>query len=228
MVFRITRRFLRLLLRIIAKVTLIDFDKIPATGPGLVVTNHLGRLDAIMGFILTDRDDPIIMVADKYKAYPHWRFWIERLNGVWVNREGVDLAAVREMQRRLKAGCVGAIAPEGTRSKTEALMPGKPGAAYIAARAQVPIIPAAIMGTEDSVVKKRLKKGRRIPITVRVGDPFMLDPLPRTNREAFLHEATEEIMCRLAALLEPRYRGVYANHSRVQELLAAQEGRTPS
>ncbi len=46
--------------------------------------------------------------------------------------------------------------------------------------------------------------------------------MDRKDREAFLQEQTDEIMCRIAALLPPKYRGVYADHSRLRELLEEQ------
>ena len=51
----------------------------------------------------------------------------------------------------------------------------------------------------------------------------MLPPLPRKNREEFLAASTDEIMCRIAALLPPSYRGVYTDFPRVYELVAEQQ-----
>jgi 1-acyl-sn-glycerol-3-phosphate acyltransferase len=49
-----------------------------------------------------------------------------------------------------------------------------------------------------------------------------LPPLPRGNRDEVLKKYTDEIMCHIAALLPERYRGVYADHPRLKELLEAQ------
>jgi 1-acyl-sn-glycerol-3-phosphate acyltransferase len=50
------------------------------------------------------------------------------------------------------------MAPEGTRSSTESLIAGKLGAAYLASKAKVPILPVALTGTEDRIVIYNLKK----------------------------------------------------------------------
>jgi 1-acyl-sn-glycerol-3-phosphate acyltransferase len=101
------------------------------------------------------------------------------------------------------------------------LQPGKPGAAYLAAKTGVPIIPMSIVGTEDKEVVRRLRRFRRLDITIRVGEPFSLPPMPRQNRDEFLRQSTDKMMCRIAVLLPPKYRGVYADHPKLQELLNA-------
>jgi 1-acyl-sn-glycerol-3-phosphate acyltransferase len=112
------------------------------------------------------------------------------------------------------------IAPEGTRSRAGALIEAKPGVSYLAAKLNRPIVPVAITGTEDEVVLANLKKLRRGHITVTAGPAFTLPPLPRENRDEALKRYTDEIMCRIAALLPEKYRGVYADHPRLQELLS--------
>jgi 1-acyl-sn-glycerol-3-phosphate acyltransferase len=82
----------------------------------------------------------------------------------------------------------------------------------------------AIVGTEDKEVARRLRRFRRLDITIRVSEPFSLPAMPRQKRDEFLQQSTDEIMCRIAALLPPEYRGVYADHPRLQELLSTESG----
>ena len=65
----------------------------------------------------------------------------------------------------------------------------------------------------------RLGRLRRLDINIYVGEPFILPPIKGRDREAALQDYTDEIMCRVAALLPPEARGVYADHTRLQELL---------
>ena len=111
------------------------------------------------------------------------------------------------------------IAPEGTRSRTGSLIEAKPGASYLATKLNRPIVPVGITGTEDQALLVNLKKLHRGHITVTAGQPFKLHPLPRENRDEVLKQYTDEIMCHIAALLPEKYRGVYANHPRLKELL---------
>lgn len=217
------RSVFRVVLSTGARVTMTGYENVPLEGGAIVVTNHIGRLDAMLGVILSDRDDIILMIADKYHQVPLWRSLGDKLDAIWLDREEVDFHSLREVMKRLKKGGLLGIAPEGTRSKTEALMPGKPGAAYLASRSQLPLIPIGVTGTEDRLVKHRLKRLQRLDITINIGKPFMLPPLPRKNRDEFLEQSTVEIMCQIAALLPVQYRGVYTDYPRVRELLSEQQ-----
>ena len=226
MFLRTLRSTFRVVLNTGARVTISGYEHIPQEGAAIVVTNHIGRLDAMLGVILSNRDDIILMIADKYSTVPLWRWLGDNLDAIWLDREEADFHALREVFRRLKNGGILGIAPEGTRSKTEALMPGKPGSAYLAARSGAVIIPVGVVGTEDRIVKHRLKRFKRLDIDINIGEPFTLPPLPRKDKEEFLQQSTDEIMCRIAALLPPEYRGVYADYARVAELLSLQKQET--
>ncbi|MBX3061177.1 MAG: 1-acyl-sn-glycerol-3-phosphate acyltransferase [Anaerolineae bacterium] len=191
-------------------------EHIPPTGGALIVSNHLGRLDAMLGVVLADRDDIILMIADKYEKYLFWRFLGNKLNAIWLNRDEADFHALREVNKRLQAGGISGIAPEGTRSKAESLLPGKPGAAYLAAKTGVQVIPVALWGTEDRVVKERLSRLRRLDIHIRIGPAFTLPALKRATRDEMLAQGTDEIMTRIAAMLPHQYRGGYADHPRLR------------
>lgn len=217
--------FLRLLrtvglwfLRCIARIQLLNPERLPVSGACIVVTNHLGRLDAILGIMFANREDLVFFIAEKYQRSPFWGYAVRKLDGVWLNRFEADLHALRTALKRLKQGEMLGMAPEGTRSKTGALAEGKPGAAYLAVKAGAPIVPVAITGTEDHLVLARLRRLRRAEITIRVGEAFHLPPRGKQDRDDHLQQCTDEIMCRIAALLPPSYRGVYADHPRLWAL----------
>ena len=197
-------------------------------GAYIVTGNHIGRLEVLLILVLAQRDDIIILLAEKYRDYAVWRYVAEKTDAIWVNRFDADLGAVKKVLKRLKEGHVLAIAPEGTRSPTEALIEGKPGAAFLASKANVPIIPIGVVGTEDRLVKSRLKSFQKLEVTARVGEPYMLAPYERgQDRDAYLQAQTDEIMCRIAAQLPPDHRGVYAEHPRLRELLLEQGSPFP-
>ena len=136
-----------MILYTIAKIELVGYENLPREGGCLVISNHIGRLDTWLGFIMANRDDVIIMVADKYAQNPVLKFFGDAIDTIWVNRDGGDIRSLRMAQKRLQAGGLAVIAPEGTRSPTEALIKPKSGAAYLAAKAQVPIVPIGLAGT---------------------------------------------------------------------------------
>jgi len=226
MFLRTLRFVFRIVLKIIARVDITGYGNIPESGGAIVVTNHIGRLDALLGVILADRDDFILMIAEKYKKSAFWRWAARKVDAVWLDRYEADFKTLRVVLKRLKKGEILGMAPEGTRSETEVLAEGKPGAAYLAVKANVPVITVGLVGTEDRIVKYRLSHLRRLDITIKIGEPFYLPPMDRKNRELFLQQSTEEIMCRIAALIPPEYRGFYAGAPRVQEILAEQQSVT--
>lgn len=219
MAHRIFQLFLRIVTGLISKVKIEGLEKIPKTGACIVAGNHIGRLEVLLFYVVLQRSDVIMIAAEKYEKYAFFRWLARQLDVVFVDRYNADVRTVREVLKRLKRGMVFAVAPEGTRSKTASLQPARPGTAYIASKAQVPVYPVGITGTEDRLVKDNLKRLRRTQVFARVGDPFTLPPLPRDDREAALEKYTDEIMCRIAVLLPEKYRGVYSDHPRLQELL---------
>jgi len=218
--YKIARLIINLFIRLTSSIQVKGLEYLPESGGYVVASNHLGRLDAILAFYFVERDDIIMLAAEKYHKFALARWFARQLDAIWVDRFNADFSAARQALKRLRAGGVLVLAPEGTRSKTEALSEAWPGVSYMAAKAGAPIVPAALMGTEDSKVFPRWKRLRRAQVVIRAGKPFVLPPVPRHNREQAMQEYTDEIMCRIAALLEPSYRGVYADHPRLKELLA--------
>ncbi len=212
------RRVFRTLFRVLARVDIEGQEKIPRTGACLLTSNHLGILDSPLLFILIERDDATGLVALKHKKNAILRWIVKQVDGIWIDRERADFGALKEARTALKNGWLLGIAPEGTRSDSHALIRAKAGVVFLADKLDVVIVPAAITGTENSL--KRLLTLQRPRLTVRVGEPFRLSPIDRADREAGLQGNADEIMCRIAAMLPPGYRGVYGDHPRLRELLA--------
>ena len=217
---RLAHWIIKLIVHLTAHVQVINYDYVKIPEGFIIVSNHLGRLDVAFVYYFLNRKDVTVMVAEKYKESAFFRWIVKALDAVWVDRFNADLVAMRECLNRLKRGTVLVMAPEGTRSPNGALIEARSGASYLAAKAGTQIVPVAVTGTEDQVVFPNLKRLRRAHVVIRVGEPFRLPPLPRQDREAVLDQYTDEIMCRIAANLPPAYRGFYADHPRLQELLA--------
>lgn len=215
----ILRLLIRGLIKLIARVEVKGKENIPTSGAFVIATNHIGILDIIMAYYVLNRWDMFILVAEKWGKIG-WINWLGRqLNFIFIDRFNPDLHAMREVIGRMSQGQVLVIAPEGTRSRTGSLIEGKPGVSYLTAKAGYPIIPVAITGTEDKVILGNLKKFKRSLITVTGGATFTLPSLPSKDRDLYLNQFTDEIMCQIAALLPEKYRGVYSDHPRLHELL---------
>lgn len=205
---------------LIARVEIQGRENLPTSGAYIIATNHLGMLDAALLYYGLDSWNVFIPVAEKWQDNFFLRWLGKHANLVFIDRFAPDLKAMRKMIDLMQRGYTLVIAPEGTRSRLESMIEGKAGASYLAAKLQRPVIPIGLAGTEDRAVLDNLRHLRRTSITIRVGTGFSLPPLPSTNREGALKKNTDEIMCRIAALIPEKNRGVYAKHPRLRELLS--------
>ena len=215
----ILRALIRLLFNLIARVEVSGYEHLPTEGNFVIATNHLGIVDAPLAFYALDRWDLFVLMAEKWEKNPFFRWLGKHFNFIYIDRFNPDIKALRKVIKLMDEGNNLVIAPEGTRSRVGSLIEGKPGVSYLATRLGQPIVPVAIAGTEDKVIFGNLKRLRRSHITLTAGPAFTLPPLPRENRDEVLKEYTDEIMCRIAAMLPEKYWGVYKDHPRLKELL---------
>lgn len=192
-------------------------EHVPASGPLIVATNHLSRVDIPVLFIMPVRNDITALVTDKYRFHWFMQWFCESAGGIWIDRTRADFGAFREGIEILKAGRSLGIAPEGTRSQNGGLLPGKPGTVLLALKAGCPVVPVGQWGTEKTF--SELAKFRKAHITARFGPAFTFAPLDRERREEQMEEYATEMMLRIAALLPEEYRGVYRDHPRLKEFL---------
>jgi 1-acyl-sn-glycerol-3-phosphate acyltransferase len=120
----------------------------------------------------TTRRDTIGMVGDSYRKIPFFRWLLDAIGVIWVNREEYDFAAFRQAADYLKRGWIVGIAPEGTRSKTGSLKQGKPGTALLVRKTGALLVPAAVTGSEE--MASRFLRLRKMEVLVRFGAPFQL------------------------------------------------------
>jgi 1-acyl-sn-glycerol-3-phosphate acyltransferase len=218
MKYKTLRSIVRFIMNFIADIEVNGLEKLPP-GNVIVAANHLGRLDTAALMCILDREDIIMPVAEKYKDHPFYGALGRSVNAVWLNRFEADYSALRQILERMKQGGILAIAPEGTRSKTAAMQEAKMGVAFLASKSGYPVLPVAVTGTEDRGIVENLKHFRRSKITVQAAELMYIDIPKGKGREEALRQATDEIMCQIAALLPEKYRGVYADHPRLKELL---------
>jgi 1-acyl-sn-glycerol-3-phosphate acyltransferase len=210
------------LIKLLSEPKIEGLENLPDSGAFLITSNHMSMADIPLGFMYLG--DPNIRgwAAAKWSGHPLLAPIVHIGGGVFIRRGEVDRSSLREAIDWLKSGKPFALAPEGTRSRNGALQRAKTGAAYLAAVADVRVVPMGIVGT-DQAFRTLFLKLRRPELTLRIGTPFKLPPLDENHRNASLRENTDEIMCRIAMLLPPRHWGYYAEYPRLQELLKLAE-----
>ncbi|MCS7220545.1 MAG: lysophospholipid acyltransferase family protein [Anaerolineae bacterium] len=213
--YRAARAVIRFLLYLLFRIEISGAERLNQPGgPLLVVTNHLHWLDPPIVFAILPLR-ATVFAAEKWGVHPIFGPLFRAIgNAIFVNRGEVDRRALSQAMAVLKAGGVLGIAPEGTRSRTGVMQRGRGGAAYLASRTGATILPIGISGQEKAF--RTLFQLRRPLIRVVVGEPFVLPGTPNHARGEELDRYTEQIMRRLAELLPPEYRGVYASQPESQ------------
>jgi 1-acyl-sn-glycerol-3-phosphate acyltransferase len=129
------------------------------------------------------------------------------LGGFPVERDGTDRKALRESMAMLEAGEPLLVYPEGTRQNGPKIQPLEPGAAYLALRTGVPIVPVGIAGSEEILRDHSAKMPRFGRVAVVVGAP--LEPPTRTGGvvpRAQVDALTALLADELQRLLDEAYR----------------------
>lgn len=208
----LARRGLRLLARLLVflrtRLTVRGLENFPKHGPGLIVLNHLGDADivVILSQLRAWKID-ILGASNLHDDFP-WIGTMGDMYGViWLHRGRPDRRALSYALEALELGRFVSIAPEGRESVVGGLEEGLNGAAFLALKANVPIIPIAVTGTESPRIYNFKQWGKRTPVTMNVGKPFRLEP--ESDRHGSLRHGTERIMRELAHLLPPEYQGMY-------------------
>ena len=207
---RIFRHAAQTLLWLIALFTMKSrvkgMENFPKKGPALVLINHLGDADAVLlGSCIPYPIDPLAKI--ELREHPVVGSIFRAFGVIWIHRGRPDRKALHAVLEGLAEGRVIGMAPEGRESVTGGLEDGNEGAAFIALKSGVPIVPIVMTGTENSRIYANLKKFKRTQVTLTVGKPFYL--AESSNRRARLQDGTRQIMETLAGLLPEAYRGSY-------------------
>jgi 1-acyl-sn-glycerol-3-phosphate acyltransferase len=218
----VLRWLVRAIFNLIARVEVKGYEHLPKEGSFVIATNHLGIIDAPMAFYTLDRWDMFVMVAEKWNDIAIFRWLGKYFNFIFIDRFNPDIKALRKVIELMKEDNILVIAPEGTRSRTGSMIEARPGVSYLATKLNRPIVPVALAGTEDKALFGNLKRLKRTHMTITAGPTFTLPPLPKEGRDEALKKYTDEIMCHIGILLPEKYRGVYAEHPRLKELLEEQ------
>lgn len=199
---------LKLIAQICLNVTVEGMEKFPKTGPLLIVMNHLGDADAVAVVSALPVPPDALGKIELYDL-PILGKLMDWYGVIWLHRGRPDKRALRAALDGLAEGRVIAIAPEGRYSLSGALEEGTGGAAFLAYKSGAPVLPVAVIGTENENVYGHLKRFRRAPVQVRVGEMFKLEEQASARREA-LERGTSQVMAVLADLLPEKYRGKYS------------------
>ncbi len=198
MLYHIVRMFYLIVMKFTYRTKVHGRENIPGRKPFIICSNHLSMWDPVVIGISIPASYRVHFMAKK-ELFNNFIFaYLLRNVGAFpLNRKDADHAAFKKAYQLLNDGEVLGLFPEGSRSKSGKLQKPYNGAALIAVRSGVPILPIAIAGPY------RLFK----PLNVYIGPPFVLPPLNYNHKEdkkAQLEAMSYHIMGHIRNLL-PAY-----------------------
>jgi 1-acyl-sn-glycerol-3-phosphate acyltransferase len=213
-------------LRMLGRPSINGAERIPATGPAIVASNHLSAIDSVFLPFMLAR--PLVFAA-KSEYFTGTRVqdrliaaYLRATNQLPVNRTEFRAGAnMLEMALALlQAGELFGIYPEGTRSPDGRLYRGRTGVGWLALHSGAPVIPVAMMGTA-----RILPPGHRVPrpgrISIRVGEPLTFGSLQGTGARQ-RRVVTDEVVQAIQKLSGQEYVPMYASVRKDE--LAAEKG----
>jgi 1-acyl-sn-glycerol-3-phosphate acyltransferase len=182
-------------------------DNVPRQGGLVFACNHNMGPDYVVLGALSPRQVYFMAKSEIFNVSPWLTRLLFSLGTFPIQRGENDNAAVTSAVELVCSGKTLGMFPEGTRSRTGQLQPGRSGATRIAMTASVPVVPVVVLNSEKIFPRKWLPWNRPV-VTVRFGRPLHLEG--DVEDSASVRHNTDDIMRAIAELLPPERRGAFA------------------
>jgi 1-acyl-sn-glycerol-3-phosphate acyltransferase len=172
-------------MKLLFKVRVIGIENIPE-GNYILAGNHKSMLDVPLLACNLPTNLHFMGKKELFKK-PILTKFFRKVGAFPVDREGVDITAIKTSLKLLKSGETLAIFPEGTRNKTKAItLPFKEGVVKIASKTNKLIVPFGIDG--------EYKLGKEI--ILNIGEPIDVNSIPKEEQAEYLEEKVKELILR--------------------------------
>jgi 1-acyl-sn-glycerol-3-phosphate acyltransferase len=174
-------------------------EHVPLKGAAILAANHASFLDPILIGICARRPVQFLVANDFYRN-PRLHTILRWLGAIPVGGDAGPIRAFRNIGEVIKSGNLLGIFPEGGITRDGAMKPFRAGAAVLALRTGVPLVPIHVDGTFQAL-PRYAKWPRFVPITVRIGIPIPVDARrnPSSEEIAGLSESLRSAVAALGA-----------------------------
>jgi 1-acyl-sn-glycerol-3-phosphate acyltransferase len=166
-------------------------DLVPKEGPALVLSNHQSNFDPVLIGLACDRRLNYLARETLFKFAP-FRWLINSLDAIPIDREGMGLGGLKETLKRLKREEMVLIFPEGTRTHDGEVARLKPGFCALAKRANAPLVPVAVDGAYQAWPRRQKLPGVSV-IHIVFGPPIWPAEIERLDDRALVAEVERRI-----------------------------------
>jgi 1-acyl-sn-glycerol-3-phosphate acyltransferase len=171
-------------------------EKIDTSKPHVYAVNHASALDIPVVYVYLPFQFRIAFKKELL-SYPVVGWHLKRSGQVCIDQQnpGHSISSIRAALKGLKAGLPLVIYPEGGRTPDGEIKPFLPGAFFLAIKAQVDIVPVALVGTYELLPMNTYHIKSR-PLEMRVGEPISTAGMKLRDMEALsatVQKAVEEL-----------------------------------
>lgn len=197
-------------------------ENLPATGPIVIVGNHLSVIDSFFMPVMIDRRVYFLAKSEYFRG-KGLKGWLVKNFMLGVGQLPIDRSGGKASEASLNTGLavlergdVLAIYPEGTRSPDARLYRGRTGVARLVLESGALVVPAVMIDTEKAMpIGAKFPKIRRIGTLI--GKPLDFSRFAGMSTDRFiLRSVTDEIMLEIQKLSGQEYVDVYASGVRAQ------------
>lgn len=193
-----------------------NIDK--AQGAKIFISNHLSNADGlVIDMLLREKYDPTFLAGAKLSDDPVTNLGTKLVKNIQIKPNSADKEAITSIVKLVKSGESMVMFPEGTRSRSGAMIEGKKGILLIARLTKAPIVPIAMWGTEKLLPINEYgsmadETWQHADVHVRVGEPITLPVKEKDeDKKDFEIRSMNYIMKSISNQLPEEYRGEYSN-----------------
>jgi 1-acyl-sn-glycerol-3-phosphate acyltransferase len=191
--WRFGRVYLGVPARLATRERIYGADRVPREGGAVLAVNHLHWIDIPIVGVASPRNVNFVAKVEVHRVLGFGTY-MRTFGALSVRRGESDRDAVRAMRQAARDGRVIGLFVEGHRQESGRPGEAQPGAAMVALQEDVPVVPAAIYGTQHWSLR------HPVPCSIAFGEPVRFDGLPKNGRG--YKEATAEIQRRIHALFD--------------------------